>query len=181
MMLGEYFKGIFSRKESVKTGKFLLGFAVSFFVLNAFFLLVPLELVELFFAQVSLFFLNIFGFAGEIVFGEPVLIQLESVSQPIGISYLCTGILETVIIVSAVVSSFGIGTKKRLLGVVTALLAVVSFNVARIVASILIIIFFGLDVAGFSHDVLFRVFLFASIAGFYYYWFLWAVKGKQHK
>jgi len=111
-------------------------------------------------------------------FGEPVIILLEKIELPIAISYLCTGLLETVIISSAIISSFGITLKSRILGVVGALIALVAFNVFRIVASILIIIYFGLNLANFSHDVLFRVFLFFSIAGIYFVWFRWATKWK---
>ena len=47
-----------------------------------------------------------------------------------------------------------------------------------IVIVVLIIIFFGLGTAEFSHDFLFRVFLFAAIAGYYFAWFSWATKEK---
>lgn len=167
---------IFSKRESIKTGKFLLGLLISFLVLNWLSNLIPLEWIELFFAQITLFFLNLFGFVGEIALGEPVIINLEQISKPIAISYLCTGLLETVIILSAVITSFGIKIQKRAIGVIGALIAIVIFNVLRIVTSILIIIFFGLDIATFSHDVLFRIFLFVSVAGIYFIWFKWATK-----
>jgi len=175
-MAANFFTALFSKKESVKTGKFLLGFGVSFLVLNLVSLLIPLEWIEFFFASLTLSLLELLGFVGIIVFAEPVIINLEQISKPIAISYLCTGILETVIILSAVISSFGIESKKRIYGVAAALLAIVSFNVLRIVISILIIIYFGLDIAAFSHDILFRVFLFVTVAGFYIYWFKWATR-----
>ncbi len=169
-------KNLFSKKESIKTGKFLLGFGASFLALSALLFFVPLEWIEFFFAAATLLLLNALGFAGEIVFGEPVLIQLQALSLPIAITYLCTGLLEAVVVVSAVAASFGIPAKKRIVGVALGLLAIVAFNVVRIVASILIIIFLGLDAGEFSHDLLFRIFLFATIAGYYFFWFRWVTK-----
>ena len=170
------FDGLFSKKESLKTGKFLLGFGVCFLVLSALLFFAPLSWFEYFFAAVSFFVLNLLGFGGEIVFGEPVLLRLSALPQPIAISYLCTGLLEAVIVASAVASSFGISAKKRALGVLAGIFAITIFNTARIVASILVIIFAGIDAAVFSHDLLFRVFLFAAVGGYYFAWFKWAVK-----
>ncbi|MBI2598357.1 MAG: exosortase/archaeosortase family protein [Candidatus Diapherotrites archaeon] len=177
-MLNEKLEELFSKKEVSKTGKFLLALAISFFSLSLALSLVPLEWTEYFFATLSLFVLSFFGVHGEIVFGEPVLLMLSALSLPISISYLCTGLLEAAIIVSATISSFGISFKKRIFGALGGIVTLAVFNVARITASILIIIFAGLDVAAFSHDVLFRVFLFVTVAGYYYAWFAWAAKEK---
>ena len=76
----------------------------------------------------------------------------------------------------AVLASFGIDLKKRIIGVIAGTIALFLFNLFRIIASILIINSFGLDAGNFSHDILFRIFLFVTIAGFYFYWFKWATK-----
>lgn len=170
------FDGLFTKSEILKAGKFLLGFGACFLALSALLFFVPLSWFEYFFAALSFFVLGLLGFSGEIVFGEPVLLRLSALSQPIAISYLCTGLLEAVIVASAVAASFGIETKKRIFGIIAGILALVLFNSGRIIASILIIIFLGASAAEFSHDILFRVFLFAAVAGYYFVWFKWAVK-----
>ncbi|AJF60225.1 MAG: exosortase/archaeosortase family protein [Candidatus Diapherotrites archaeon] len=175
----EFLSKTFSEKEILKAGKFLLGLAAYFIALSFLVSLVPLELVEFFFASVSLFFLGFFGFSGELVFTEPVIMQLQGLEQGIAITYLCTGLLELVLLVSAVASSFGIEWKKRIIGVIAGAIALVAFNVFRIVSSILIILWFGLEAGGFSHDLLFRVFLFATVAGYYFVWFNWATRLKK--
>jgi len=80
---------------------------------------------------------------------------------------------------ASVLASFGIELKKRIAGAITGLIAVAVFNIARIVLSVLIISWFGLDAGNFSHDVLFKLFLIVTIAGFYYLWFYWATGRTQ--
>jgi len=166
--------------EILMAGKFLAAFIVIFAALSLLFSLLPLQGIELFFAAPTLEILKLFGFNGTINAGaEPVLILLQNLAVPISISYLCTGLMEVAIISAAVLSSFGISIRKRIFGVVAAIAAIALFNLFRIVASILIILWFGLDAGNFSHDLLFRIFLFATIAGFYFVWFGWATDAKK--
>ena len=158
-------------------GKFLLGLAVFFSVISFALWLIPLKAVELFFAAPVLEALKLFGFSGSIdAANEPVRIILDASAIPIAISYLCTGLMEIAIIASAVLASFGISLQKRIVGVAAGILAIIIFNFIRILASVLIILWFGLDIGGFSHDLLFRIFLFIVIAGFYFAWMKWAEK-----
>ncbi len=170
---------MFSRKDALQAGKFIAAIVVLFLFFGFVFSLFPLEWFEGFFASATLWFLKLLGFKGVVVAGEPVLVYLDSFAAPLGFSYLCTGILELTIVWSAVLASFGIDLRKRLIGVAAAAIVLVAFNFARIISSILIIAWLGLDAGNFSHDILFRVFLFVVIAGFYYVWFGWATK-KAH-
>ena len=165
--------------EILKAGKFLAAFIISFSVIGFLLSLLPLESVEAFFALPTLAILKIFGLDGTLnTSAEPILIILNGLDMPISISYLCTGLMEVAIISAAVISSFGISLQKRAIGIVSAIATIIVFNLLRIVTSILFIIWFGLGVGGFSHDLLFRIFLFVVIAGFYYAWFGWATKRK---
>ena len=165
-------------KDMMAAGRFMLLLAALFLALSFVVSLVPLQWFEQFYASGTLAILSLFGMRGEVVLQEPVLLKLSVFSIPIGFSYLCTGILELSLVWSAVLASFGIGIRERILGVAAGTAGLVIFNFLRIVASILVIYYFGLDAGSFSHDVLFRAFLFLTVAGFYYAWFLWATGRK---
>jgi len=171
------FSGItFHEKDVLQAGKFIAGITLLFFAFNFLLSLVPLEFFEFFYAFFTLEFLKLIGFEGVLEFQEPILVHLSGIALPLGFSYLCTGLLEMSLVWSAVLSSFGIDLRKRLVGLGIGTLVLVGFNLVRIIVSVLIIAWFGLNAGNFSHDLLFRVFLFVTIAGFYYYWFKWATK-----
>jgi len=167
-----------SNKELLSAGKFIAGIAVFFMLFYFLFSLIPLEWIEFFYAKISLEILKLFGFTGEIIFQEPILIQLNVFTVPIGISYLCTGLLELTLVWASVLASFGIELKKRIQGVVAGTIVLVCFNFIRILSTIIIIALFGLEAGDLSHEFLFKLFLFLTIAGFYYFWFNWATKKK---
>ena len=167
-----------NNKELLSAGKFIAGIAVFFMLFYFLFSLIPLEWIEFFYAKISLEILKLFGFTGEIIFQEPILIQLNVFTVPIGISYLCTGLLELTLVWASVLASFGIELKKRIQGVVAGTIVLVCFNFIRILSTIIIIALFGLEAGDLSHEFLFKLFLFLTIAGFYYFWFNWATKKK---
>lgn len=162
----------------VRAGGFMLGILVLFLAFSFAFSLLPLEWYEQFYAITSLGALNLFGVQGTIETGEPVLIYLDAFPLPVGITYLCTGLLELCVILSAVLATPGVEFRKRTIGAIAATVVLVLFNLFRIVSSILIIHFFGLDIGNFSHDLLFRAFLFLTIAGYYWAWTGWAGKNS---
>lgn len=171
------FAGItFHEKDVLQAGKFIAGLTLLFFLFNFLLSLISIEYFELFYAFITLEFLKIIGFEGFLEFQEPVLVYLSGIALPLGFSYLCTGLLEMSLVWSAVLSSFGIDLRKRIIGLGIGTLILVGFNFVRIIASVLIIAWFGLNAGNFSHDLFFRVFLFVTIAGFYFYWFKWATK-----
>ncbi len=167
-----------SQHEFAVAGKFLFFLAVSFIALNVFVSLFPLEFFEIIFAVPTAFFLGLFGLQAQLVFGEPVKILVEGLDLPVAITYLCTGLLEWIVLCSAIAATTEVNAKKRLAGIAAGTFGIFAFNLFRINFSILAIIFLGQSVAGFSHDVFFRVFLFFSVAGFYYVWLKQAVKTK---
>ena len=166
-------------KDEFQAGRFLFGIMVLFLASSFALSLLPLEWFEFFYAFLSLEALKLAGLSGHIELGEPVLIYLSAFTVPIGISYLCTGLLELALVWASVASSFGIEARKRAIGIAAGTAAIVVLNTARITASVLIIRFFGLDAGEFSHDILFRLFLVVTIAGFYYAWFAWATREKK--
>ncbi|VVB99275.1 Uncharacterised protein [uncultured archaeon] len=155
-------------------GKFLLGFCALFLAINFALSLLPLQDAENFFATGANAVVGALGIHGNVVPQEPVLINIEGIARPIGISYLCTGLLEIAVICAAVLASFGIRLRQRAIGAAAGAAIVVLFNFARIIAGILAIKFLGLEAAAFAHDIMFRAFLFIVIAGYYYAWFGWA-------
>lgn len=179
---GRFWESAHFRTEAKIALKFLAGTALVFAALHIVFsLLVPLWLVEAFYANLAVFLAGIFGLHGGIITApgeEPVLIFLLGVGMPVSISYLCTGLLEMLLLVAAVAASFGIEIRKRMLGIAGAVAATMLFNILRITASILLIAYAGLGIAELGHEILFRLFLFVTIAGYYTWWFRWAT-GKE--
>lgn len=174
----------FEKQDAVKTGRFLLFFVLVYLVasllLDSFF---PVMAHEAFIASNILAALQATGSSGTVSANETVLIELQN-GKSIEISELCTGRMELLIIVSAIIASLGIDWRKRLLGAAIAAVATVAFNFIRIISSSLLILGSS-DIAliEFTHNILFRVFLFFTIAVLYIAWFYWAVssevKGKE--
>jgi len=96
--------------------------------------------------------------------------------KTIFIAWLCTGILEIIILVSAIIASFGIKRKEKIIGIVLAIIVGVIFNLLRILVTIHIILTQNLQIVEFAHDILFKVVLFIYITVFYVIWFYWAAK-----
>jgi exosortase/archaeosortase family protein len=162
--------GFDSKTGVEKAGKFVFSITVLFIVFNFLFDIIGVQRFEVFYANGALAILSLLGFSGKVVEYGGTLLILNGFDLPFAFGYLCTGLLELALIWSAVLSTTEVGFKKRLFGLVAATFTLVVFNLARIVSSIIIIKYFGLDVGNFSHDLLFKVFLFATIAGFYYVW-----------
>jgi len=178
----------FEKDDATKTGRFLLFFILVYLaatlLLDSFF---PVRAQELFIANTTLAGLQATGSSGTVSANETVLIELQN-GKSIEISELCTGRMELLIIVSAIIASLGIDWRKRLLGAAIAAVAAIAFNFARIfVAAILILGSSDIGLIEFTHNILFRIFLFSTIAVLYIAWFYWAVssevkvKGKKRK
>ncbi len=94
--------------------------------------------------------------------------------QTIFISWLCSGVMEIIILVSAILASFGISWKKKIIGVAAAIIIGYVFNLIRIFATLNIILTQNAQVFEIAHDTLFRAVLFVYIIVVYVLWFLWA-------
>ncbi len=175
----EFFGFKFWKTEQGKTelkiaGKFLLTFGIIFamlFFLQSFF---PIQILEEWIARVTANYLAWTGVNSAVLAQEPVLIQLENGTQ-IAISYLCTGLLELIVLASAILASHGISWKKRWMGVLAGILVSQVFNFARIFITIQFVLGGDLGTIDLVHGLLFRITLFGVIAGLYALWFAWAV------
>ncbi len=169
----------FERQDAVKTGRFVLYFLLAYLAASlAVEALFPIQAIELFVANNVLSFLQGAGYSGSVEAGETAIISLEAGPQ-IEISELCTGVMETLIIVSAIVASVGIAWKKRLFGAAAAGLTTIAFNYVRIIVTAMLILGTSdISLISFTHNVLFRTFLFLTIAVLYIAWFYWAVRGE---
>ena len=175
---------------------FVLGFLVSYLLLTAIVGLIP----QIFFKSATggtvQFFLSLQGVAtqnasviscnefswfSDYASGECYSFfagaRTEGDKQII-ISWLCTGILEIIILISAILASFGVSGKKKLIGVGAAIVAGVIFNLARILITVNFILTQEGPVVELAHDVLFRLVLFIYIVLVYVIWFNWAM-GKK--
>ncbi len=162
------------KEEARKTGRFIALFVLIYLILSvAFTAVIPEALLQNFLADTTASFFN-----GTVSTEENPIVTLSS-GVRIEISPLCTGLTELFIIVAAIIASIGISLRKRLTGAAFAAIAVFLLNVFRIFATIAIIL--GSDsiaVVELAHNVLFRVFLFISIAAIYIAWFYWAVRSE---
>ncbi|MBI4044380.1 MAG: exosortase/archaeosortase family protein [Candidatus Diapherotrites archaeon] len=175
MDYGKFFA--WSEQDLRIAGKFIFFFAVSFAAINSAISLADIVFFETLFAAPTSFFLSLMGFQNTLATGaEPVTMNIAGLDNTIAFTYLCTGLLEWIIITSAILASTEAKAGKRIAGVVFATIGVFAFNLFRINASILSVLFLGLETAAFSHDIFFRAFLFVSIAGFYWAWLRYAQK-----
>ncbi len=161
-----------NKNDAVKGGKFLLELVLAYVIISLFFLFIPLELIELIIAKTVMIFTG-----GKIVFQEPVLILFENFS--VQISYLCTGLMEFILLASAIIATAGIKKEKKVLGIVGAGIATFVFNVIRIVITISLIENTSIEIIELTHDVLFRISLFVLIAGYYFIWYYFSVKRQN--
>ncbi len=166
-------------KEAKKAAKFAALAFLSLLLLLILTSLVPLEWIELAVAKTVLNALAATGAKGSIAYGEPVTIFLEETS--IEISYLCTGLLETMVLASVVLASAGISIKKRITGALAGIPATFAVNIFRILATLHFVQEKQQATAELIHNVFFRVALFVTIFVFYAVWFRWATGVKSKK
>ncbi len=163
-----------TQKQVKDAGKFFLLLIIFFSVLLFLSAAVPENFFEKITAKASNAVYGSAGISGTIT-GQNNEIFIKINNGPnIFFSNLCTGVLETILLVSAIAATFEISKKKRLLGIAVGIVAVFAFNILRIVVTTLAILNAGIETAEFAHNILFRVFLFVAIAGLYAGWYRWA-------
>lgn len=106
---------------------------------------------------------------------------VNDLKEPINIVGLCTGTLEIIILVGAILATLGISFKKKLIGIIIGIIVGIIFNLLRIFVTINIILFNNIEFAEFMHDFLFRIILFVYITGFYVVWFYFSMNGLPKK
>lgn len=167
------------RRKILDAGKFVLFLIVALAVLGLLVSLVPGLFFEHATAQASSAILNAIGVQNRVDVGNQVLIQLKNENNStVIINDLCTGVLETVVLVAAILATFEIAWKKRVMAALVAVLAIFVFNQIRIVSTVFFILHAPLDIVVLSHDIFFRIFLFVTIAVFYGVFLNW---GKNHQ
>lgn len=161
--------------ESLKSIKFLTVFLAVFILLNAVIYFVPMETFEKPVAETLLAYLQFEGYSGKILEQTPVMIELDNGTK-IQISYLCTGLLEMIVLISAIIASLGISWKKRVIGLIAGVGLTQAFNLMRIIITTdLIMKTDSIEIIEFVHNFLFRLTLFIVIVGIYAAWFYWAM------
>ncbi len=153
---------------------FLLIFTVLYSSIN--FYLISVELI---YSNTSASILELLGFKGSITVKESLnSVWIVFPSIIIQISFLCSGLIELFVLISAVLASINTKLEKRVIGVLWSLPTIFVFNNARIVITSLILFNSSLEFADLAHNFLFRASLLIVIVGFYWIWFYWAEKGS---
>jgi exosortase/archaeosortase family protein len=152
---------------------FILGFVLSYLILTGITYLIP----EIFFdlltglgakGLLQLQGLEVVEFIGE---NYQMLVGSIGMEKTIIISWLCAGVLEIIILISAMLASFGIAWKKKFIGIIFAVIVGYVFNLLRVWTTINIILTQNVQTIEFAHDFLFRAVLFVYIIVFYVVWF----------
>ncbi|MFH1751634.1 MAG: archaeosortase/exosortase family protein [archaeon] len=168
-------------KRELRIGvKFLAVFLASYFILSFIIkALIPMASIEFFTASTTKLFLDLTGLQSTIVLNEPVMLIVNS--QTFLISELCTGLMELILIISAITASLGIHWKKRLIGILFGIILILIVNPLRIFITILTYLNQPIEITTFVHDFLFRLTLFLLIAGYYSAWFYLSVRKELKK
>lgn len=168
-----------TEKNVLNAGRFvllLIGFMIG---LGVIVLLVPSLSIEVLTAKTSGFVLNAVGIQNQFAVEDTVFLKLQNGSR-IVFNELCTGVLETIVLVAAILASFEISWKKRILGALVGIVGIFVFNQLRIVSTVFLILNAPIETVELSHDVFFRVFLFVAIAVFYAVFLLASRSMKTH-
>ncbi|MFA6269483.1 MAG: exosortase/archaeosortase family protein [archaeon] len=171
---------------------FILGFILFYLVVSALAMIVPSELYKGVVGNTVQGVLAIEGVTtqsnGFVTCTESNWIGLEITSncysfdvngKTILISWLCTGVLEIIVLIAAMLASFGVNWEKKIKGIGLAIVAGIIFNILRIAITVNIVLTQNLQTIELAHDLLFRLVLFIYIVGVYVMWFNWAMKSSK--
>ena len=160
---------------------FVLGFVLFYLIITGIIGLFPTIIFKAIVGIPSEILLNLQGIATTNSFGEDFVIHVTSSGTRIIISNLCAGTMEIIILISAILASFGVKLDKKLKGLVAGIITGYVFNILRIWVTTNVILTQNVEIAEFTHDTLFRIVLFVYITGFYILWFYWAENGLPKK
>ncbi len=170
------------KQTVLNAGKFVLVLLLVFAVLGILLFLVsmgPFKAITAYAGSAALYGM---GIQNTVEGGEDAYIVLANPEKTvIVINDLCTGVLETMILVAAIVATLEIHWKKRAIGAVAAVIGIFVFNQIRIVSTVFFILNAPIDLVVLSHDIFFRVFLFVTIAVFYWLFLRWGNNKKRKK
>lgn len=91
-------------------------------------------------------------------------------SALIEISPLCAGLLEMILLASAIAATNTASLSKKIKGILVGVTLLYLFNVFRIIITVQQLVYTPLSFAEFTHDVFFRVVLIAGFAAIYSAW-----------
>jgi len=168
---------------------FILGFILCYLVITAIVSFIPAIFYEQITGQTVQILLSAQGMNSESIgavncnestyLGDTIQSQCYSFNineKQVVISWLCVGVLEIIILISAILASFGINNKKKAIGVIAAVILGIIFNLIRIWITVNLILTQSTETIELAHDLLFRVVLFVYIVAVYVVWFNWAKK-----
>ncbi len=167
-----------AKSEAFKAAKFLAAFALVFFGLNFFLSFVPLQFFEVPVAVAIKGFLATQSVGARIIATEPVIVAAET-GLDVSVSYLCTGLLESVVWIGIIAASLGVEWKKRLAGAFLGLAGLAAFNLLRIFTTLYFVLNSDVSTVTFIHNTFFRAALFAVLVGFYGIWFWLSVRSEM--
>ena len=172
--LVSYYKKI---EEQVKTNPkkqfvfFVLGFLFFYVILTGIVYAFPKGFFERIVGESINFLINLQGIKTQTISGEQFDIHLVTSGTIIIISWLCTGILEIIILASTMLATFGVKLREKILGIIIAIIVGFIFNLVRIIITINIILTQNAQTFELAHDLLFRATLFLYIVIVYVIWF----------
>ncbi len=97
-------------------------------------------------------------------------IQFFAGEKLIEISPLCSGLLEMILLVAAIVATRDTSVRKKVIGIILGIGVLFVLNLLRMLISIQQVLHTSLDFAEFTHGVLFRVMLVIGFALIYLIW-----------
>jgi exosortase/archaeosortase family protein len=156
---------------------FVLGFVLFYLILTGLVGFFPSIFFKTIVGVPSEILLNVQGVETTSLIEEDFVINITSNGTRIIISDLCAGTMEIIILISAILASFGVAWEKKWKGILIGIVTGYVFNIFRIWITVNIILTQSIEVADFAHDTLFRIILFVYITGFYVAWFYWSENG----
>ena len=154
----------------------MLGFVLVYLILTEIVYAFPKGFFENFVGEQVNFLLNLSGIKTIVTNGQVFEMFLPESEKTIIISWLCSGVLEIIILISTMIVTFGVRAREKIIGIISALILGHFFNLLRIMITIQIIITQNAQTFELAHDLLFRATLFLYIVIVYTLWFGWGIK-----
>ena len=141
-------------------------YTLFYFIIQA----IDLYLLKTMTAIITNNLLHLFSVPSQLVLGlEPSIVIGNLTAQ---ITNLCAGDLEIALITAIILATWDRTLKNRIFGILIAWLFILILNPLRIFFVLLIGYYSSWQWADFTHDILFRLTLFAVIVFYYYIWYV---------
>jgi exosortase/archaeosortase family protein len=97
-------------------------------------------------------------------------IQFFAGEKLIEISPLCSGLMEIILLIAAIIATRDASVRKKVIGIILGAGVLFVWNLVRMVVSIQQLLHTSIEFAEFTHGVLFRVMLVVGFALIYWIW-----------